>query len=850
MDGTIFSVIKSKYSLESEIEKTHKLVNGKMKCPFHEDNDPSFHIWKNGEEYKCFGCGEWGDVIDWIAYIRNISNSDAFKELARECNIISDIPVPTWAKRLRSYIDRCHDEMMKKSSECYDYAKQFYSDDTLNKWRIGIGLKPTKEEQRIGVLPGTKRGFEGRLIYPVLQGNIPMNLIGRYPSNTLPNEIPKSLNMGGREVTPFNEHRLFGNEVTITEGPKDCIMLEEQGHKACALISMQKSGWEVGEKTEVRLCFDSDQSGHDASLKHGERLYRKKNRVYIVSLPSGKDPADVALEFNDYSLSARPFIDSYIDNLDWNPDQSYKYDDNLKTATELIKAGGSQNGAIRYLKDKSGESGGGIKDALNNAGDENDMEPIWTPHDPKFFRPAMYWDFDTRLMTYMVRIRVARGLAPFLMDSNKNMELFNKEDLFNKGYIYTGELPSNVSVPRWSIGTDHKHGVHGFMNGAPPVESTDIFNDIKSLIDTYIRYPDPMYSTVLTLFIMNTYVYMIHETTPYIWLHAMKQSGKTNTLLILDALCFNAWFSSSVTESALSRELNANQSTAIIDEAENLVDDTTQVLQTLNSGYKKGPAAHKSVKPEGGDWQPAQFYSYGPKAFASISPINNVLADRSITLHLRREEGDIKPLEMQTIGDLVKDIRNRLYCWGMQHAGALSETPPLAIQGLDSRLREMWHPLMVIASGISSDLLEQVKGIFYERKEYKSQQDDLHNREKAVFHSIIHYMKEHRRWSATTARDWYSTVGLVGAASEEYSKKFSPREMYTIIFDLLKIADIKDDRGRKRIDSNPYPVVCIRLEKSVVEERAASMFGMQIDWEGDDTIIEESNGEYVFGPNM
>lgn len=32
-------------------------------CPFHSENDPSFHLWKKKNIFHCFGCGVGGNVV-------------------------------------------------------------------------------------------------------------------------------------------------------------------------------------------------------------------------------------------------------------------------------------------------------------------------------------------------------------------------------------------------------------------------------------------------------------------------------------------------------------------------------------------------------------------------------------------------------------------------------------------------------------------------------------------------------------------------------------------------------------------------------------------------------------------
>jgi len=49
-------------------------------CPFHNDKSPSFVIYPDGG-FKCFGCGEHGDVVDFVAKIDGLSPIDAAKQL-------------------------------------------------------------------------------------------------------------------------------------------------------------------------------------------------------------------------------------------------------------------------------------------------------------------------------------------------------------------------------------------------------------------------------------------------------------------------------------------------------------------------------------------------------------------------------------------------------------------------------------------------------------------------------------------------------------------------------------------------------------------------------------------------
>lgn len=56
-------------------------------CPFHNEKTPSFSVTQDKQLFKCFGCGEGGNVITFIMKTRNLGFNEALRILAERANI-------------------------------------------------------------------------------------------------------------------------------------------------------------------------------------------------------------------------------------------------------------------------------------------------------------------------------------------------------------------------------------------------------------------------------------------------------------------------------------------------------------------------------------------------------------------------------------------------------------------------------------------------------------------------------------------------------------------------------------------------------------------------------------------
>ena len=82
---------KQNVDLISVVESAGVILNraGFGLCPFHDEKTPSFKVFPDNH-FKCFGCGEHGDVIDFIQKYYGLSFPDALKHLGIETGELSE----------------------------------------------------------------------------------------------------------------------------------------------------------------------------------------------------------------------------------------------------------------------------------------------------------------------------------------------------------------------------------------------------------------------------------------------------------------------------------------------------------------------------------------------------------------------------------------------------------------------------------------------------------------------------------------------------------------------------------------------------------------------------------------
>lgn len=158
---------------------------------------------------------------------------------------------------------------------------------------------------------------------------------------------------------------------------------------------------------------------------------------------------------------------------------------------------------------------------------------------------------------------------------------------------------------------------------------------INNILRKYLDWEEEKYN-IVALWIIGTYFHDSFPSYPYLFLNAMRGSGKSRALNIICSLSKDGKLLNSLTEATIFR----TKGTLGIDECEGLERKGKESLkELLNSAYKQGinVIRMKKVRTPAGEEQVAEeFNVYRPIVMANISGMESVLGDRCIPLIIEK----------------------------------------------------------------------------------------------------------------------------------------------------------------------------------------------------------------------
>ncbi len=321
--------------------------NFKALCPFHKEKTPSFMVNPSRQMFRCFGCGEGGNVFTFLMKIDGLTFGQAVRALARRYGVplrtedgekidktaqlrqaLLDLNRKVAAHFQRNLIDG------EVGSKALEYLKERgVGDDAIRTFGIGyakeswddvcgkFGKKGSDQEllETVGLVSKGKQGsyydrFRGRIIFPIVDvaGNVRGfggRVLGRMKDEGGRMKAEGAKYLNSPESLVYHKGRtLYGLHqardavrsegfVVLVEGYMDVIALFEAGIKnvvaTCGTALTPQQCALIKRYTERPVVFfDADRAGTSASLRSFDVFSTEGLRPRVFKAPGEDDPDD------------------------------------------------------------------------------------------------------------------------------------------------------------------------------------------------------------------------------------------------------------------------------------------------------------------------------------------------------------------------------------------------------------------------------------------------------------------------------------------------------------------------------------------------------------------------------
>ena len=330
-------------------------------CPFHDERTPSFTVRPATGRWRCFGCGESGDAIEFVMRIDGLGFADAVERLAQRAGIqlryvddggrSAQRPASNAGQRQRLL------EMHTLAEEFYaqqlegvgpaETARGFLAERGFSREdaaRFGVGFAPNTgdallrqlrakgfgEEELVtsGLAGQSQRGlydrFRGRLVWPIR--DVSGHTVAFGARRLFDDDRIESKYLNSPETPIYKKSQaLYGldlakreisrtKRVVVVEGYTDVMACHLSGvGQAVATCGtafgedhariVQRMLGESDGSAEVVFTFDGDAAGQKAALKAYELDQRFSAQTYVAVAPQGQDPCDLRLSAGEAAVA-------------------------------------------------------------------------------------------------------------------------------------------------------------------------------------------------------------------------------------------------------------------------------------------------------------------------------------------------------------------------------------------------------------------------------------------------------------------------------------------------------------------------------------------------------------------
>ena len=309
-----------------ELKKSGR--NYKALCPFHGEKTPSFMVSPELQIYKCFGCGESGDMFSFVEKTEGIEFPQALEKLAERAGIELEKTHSDPDKGRRQVVyeinhltaEYYHFVLTKhkvgKNALDYLTKERKFTANTIESFKLGYapdswdGLFSFLAKRKYsvsdilasGVVVAKKSGdgyldkFKGRIIFPFT--GIDGNVVG-FSGRTVFDREPKYINTS--ETLVFHKSSfLYGLDkakvgirkkgAVFVEGPTDVISSYQAG--VDNVVATSGTALTTGHlkiisrfTKDITFCFDSDSAGFSAVDRAIELAEKEDFNLRVAIIP-------------------------------------------------------------------------------------------------------------------------------------------------------------------------------------------------------------------------------------------------------------------------------------------------------------------------------------------------------------------------------------------------------------------------------------------------------------------------------------------------------------------------------------------------------------------------------------
>jgi DNA primase len=295
--------------------------NVSIRCPFHDDNDPSFCMNVSNGLFICYGCDVTGNFRTFLTMLGHTPEQIkhhygvTLQNLANNAPPPKDLSRPEVVMEVNRHIDN---ELLGLFHFCPEaLLEEGFTQETLKSFYIGVDKHHNRITFPLRDVDGNLVGISGRAM-----------LIGQEPRYKVYKEEYKTWGLPPYETDKsnllWNVHTMFHRlceedgrpPIVIVEGFKAVMWLTQAGiPNVVGLMTkrMSKTQEWILQKMggEFIVMLDNDHAGVQGTIKVTETFYSTGAKLKVV-LYDGKQPTDVPLSELPELIDSAPTYSSLM----------------------------------------------------------------------------------------------------------------------------------------------------------------------------------------------------------------------------------------------------------------------------------------------------------------------------------------------------------------------------------------------------------------------------------------------------------------------------------------------------------------------------------------------------------